>query len=138
MFFSETEVQVRYAETDAMGVVHHANYIIWFEQGRTEFFEGLGQPYPDIEKKGFLLPVINVQSTYKKAFRYGDKAIIKTSIEEYSRLRVIFKYEIYNSKQELCVEGTTTHVIVKGTNFYPVIIPKSLPELHAAFSNAIC
>lgn len=130
MFYSESEVKVRYAETDAMAVVHHANYIVWFEHGRTEFLETIGHPYPEIENQGYLLPVINVHVDYNKAFRYGDRAFIKTSLKEYNRLRLTLKYEIYNSENYLCVCGTTTHVLVKKSDFAPINLAKKLPNLH--------
>ncbi len=135
MFFSESEVKVRYAETDAMAVVHHASYIVWFEIGRTDFIEQLGYTYADMEEKGYLLPVLDIHASYKKPLKYGDNAVVKTFLEEYDGLRIRFFYEIYNQQNERCVEGSSTHVIVKKETFKPTRLKSYMPQLHEAFNN---
>ncbi|CAM2857309.1 thioesterase family protein [Paenibacillus sediminis] len=132
MFICEVEVPVRYAETDAMGIVHHANYLVWFELARTKYLDDIGISYPSIESRGFLIPVLEVNLTYKKPFRYGETALVKTWIEQYEGLKVIYNYEIYNGQGELCIEGSTSHVVVKKENFKPINIRKHLPDLHTA------
>lgn len=136
MFFSESIVKVRYAETDAMGVVHHASYIVWFELGRTDYIEQLGFTYAEMEEKGFLLPVLDIHASYKKPLRYGERAMVKTVMEEYDSLRIKFFYEIFNEQNERCVEGSSTHVIVKKESFKPTRLKAYLPELHEAFQKA--
>lgn len=133
MFFSESEVKVRYAETDAMAVVHHASYIVWFELGRTDFIEQLGYTYAGMEEKGYLLPVLEIHASYKKPLKYGEKAMVKTTMAEYDGLRIKFLYEIYNQRNQRCVEGSSTHVIVKKETFKPTRLKSYMPELHEAF-----
>jgi acyl-CoA thioester hydrolase len=77
MFISESKIKVRYAETDQMGVVHHSNYAIWFELGRTEFLAQLGMPYSTVESRGVLLPVIELKCTFKGAAKYEDESLLK-------------------------------------------------------------
>ena len=73
MFIAENEIEVRYAETDQMGVVYHANYLIWMELGRTKLINDLGFYYADMEADGILSPVMDIQASYKTPVRYGDK-----------------------------------------------------------------
>lgn len=136
MLISEAKVDVRYAETDQMGVVYHANYLVWFEIGRTGFIEDLGFSYAQMEKDGILSPVTEVHANYKKPLTYGDQATVKTWVEEYNGLKVIYGYEILNTKGELCVTGTSTHVCVKKETFRPISIKKAYPEWHQAYDQA--
>ncbi|MDE3838738.1 hypothetical protein C0966_05005 [Bacillus methanolicus] len=136
MLVSTTEFDVRYAETDQMGVVYHANYLIWMEIGRTKLIEDLGFKYAEMEKEGILAPVIDIQASYKKAVRYGEKAIVKTWIEEYDGFRVTYGYEIYNGSGDLAATGFSKHVCVKKDSFCPIAIKKMLPDWHNAYENA--
>ena len=128
MYISTKEIQLSYADTDMMGVIYHANYLKWFEIGRTQLIEDLGYDYLDMEHAGYYAPVYNVNITYKKAVRYGEQAFVKTWVEENQGLRTIYGYEIVNEKGELCAEGTTTHIIVRKDNFKPVQFKKIFPE----------
>ena len=76
----ETEFHVRYAETDAMGVVHHATYLIYFEEGRSQYMRDHGFDFSAIEKEGFRFPVTEVSVRYVGSFRYGDKVKIQTGV----------------------------------------------------------
>ena len=78
MFISEKEVEVRYAETDQMGVVYHANYLVWMEIGRTNLIEDLGYTYAGLESEGYLSPVIDLSIQYKASLKYGQTAIVRT------------------------------------------------------------
>ncbi|EDL65756.1 acyl-CoA thioesterase, partial [Bacillus sp. SG-1] len=98
MYISEKSIEVRYAETDQMGVVYHANYLVWMELGRTKLIEDLGFRYADMEKDGIISPVIDIEISYKSPVRYGEKAFVKTWIESYDGLRVTYGYEILNEK----------------------------------------
>ncbi|MFC7370722.1 acyl-CoA thioesterase [Fictibacillus iocasae] len=133
MITAEAEIQVRYAETDQMGVVYHANYIIWFEIGRTALIEKLGFSYADMENEGILSPVTHVEAFYKKPLTYGDHATVVTSIKEYNGLKVVYEYEIKNSNGNVCVTGNSSHVCVKKETFRPVSIKKLFPEWHSAY-----
>jgi acyl-CoA thioester hydrolase len=130
---SEKEIEVRYAETDQMGVVYHANYLIWMELGRTKLIEDLGFRYADMEKQGIISPVMDLEINYKSPVRYGEKVKIKTWIENYDGLRVIYGYEIHNESNQLSVTGFSKHVCVKKENFRPISIKKRFPDWHKAY-----
>jgi acyl-CoA thioester hydrolase len=136
MLVSTKEIEVRYAETDQMGVVYHANYLIWMEVGRTTLIQELGFNYAEMEKDGVISPVLDIQISYKKPLRYGEKAIVKTWIEEYDGLRVSYGYEIFTMDGKIAVTAISKHVCVKKENFRPVIIRKLYPDWHNAYENA--
>ena len=125
------QVRVRYQETDQMKVVYHANYLTWFEMGRTELIRHLGFPYSEVEKRGLYLPVVDVRITYKKPAYYDDIVTIYTRINELSAVRIGFAYEIYreaNNKDDLLVTGFSNHVWVN-RDFKPVRLDKMAPDL---------
>ena len=136
MVVNESKVKVRYQETDQMGVVYHANYLVWFEIGRTNLIEQLGFNYADMEHRGVVSPVIDIEAKYKKPLKYGDTATVKTIIEKYDGFRGVYYYEIFNESGELAVTGRTTHVCVKKETFRPISIRKSFPDWHEAYMKA--
>ncbi|MFK2825163.1 thioesterase family protein [Bacillus sp. B190/17] len=133
MLVSEKEVQVRYAETDAMQVVYHGQYVVWLELGRTQLIEDLGFHYADMEKEGYVSPVLDIQLSYKKPFRYGDTAWVYSWIEEYNGVRTVYGYEIKNKEGEVCLKGKTSHTIVKKDTFRPVSMKRVFPEWHKVY-----
>ncbi|WP_110113317.1 thioesterase family protein [Bacillus sp. CGMCC 1.16541] len=133
MFISTTNVEVRYAETDQMGVVYHANYLVWMEVGRTGLIKELGFQYADMEKEGVLSPVIDVNVSYKKPLRYGQIATVHTWVEKYDGFRVVYGYEILTPDNEVAVNATSSHVCVKSETFRPVSIRKKFPDWHEAY-----
>lgn len=133
MLVSMKEIEVRYAETDQMGVVYHANYLVWMELGRTQIVKDLGFNYADLEADGILSPVLDIQASYKKPLRYGEKAIVKTWIDEYDGFRTVYGYEILTEKGELAFTGISTHVCVKRETFRPISIKKRYPDWHEAY-----
>jgi acyl-CoA thioester hydrolase len=107
----EARVRVRYAETDQMGVVYHANYLIWMEVGRVEYCRASGYRYRDLETEGILLAVVEANCRYLAPALYDDEIVIRTSIEEASPRLVRFGYEILNAENgRLLAEGSTKHV----------------------------
>ncbi|QTC42706.1 acyl-CoA thioesterase [Bacillus sp. V3] len=136
MHISENTVQVRYAETDQMGVVYHANYLIWMELGRTKLIEDLGFNYAEVEKDGILSPVVDLTISYKTPVRYGEKALVKTWVEEYDGIRITYAYEIYNEENKLAVSGQSKHVCVKKESFRPISIRRMFPDWHEAYEKA--
>jgi acyl-CoA thioester hydrolase len=136
MLVSTKEIEVRYAETDQMGVVYHANYLVWMEVGRTTLVQDLGFNYAEMERDGIISPVMDIQISYKKPLRYGEKAIVKTWIDEYDGLRVSYRYEIFTMDGEIAVTAVSKHVCVKKENFRPVIIRKLYPDWHNAYEKA--
>lgn len=137
MLIVSKEIEVRYAETDQMGVVYHTNYLIWMELGRTAYIQELGFNYADLEKDGIISPVLDIQASYKKPVKYGEIVTVNTWIKEYDGLRVTYGYEILNEKGELAVTGYTKHVCVKKDNFRPVSFRRIHPEWHEAYEKAI-
>ncbi|MCA0983182.1 acyl-CoA thioesterase [Halobacillus yeomjeoni] len=133
----EIPIQVRYQETDMMGVVYHANYLVWFEIGRTSFIESLGFKYAEIENQGVVSPVIDANVSFKNPVRYGDPVHVKTWVESYDGLRVTYGYEVVHENGQTAVSGETKHVIVKKDNFRPVSIRRSFPEWHEAYVSAM-
>lgn len=133
MYISKKEIQLLYADTDMMGVMYHANYLKWFELGRTAYIEDLGFKYTDMEDAGYYAPVYDVHITYKTPLRYGDQGFVHTWVEENNGLKTIYGYEILNGKDEVCAAGTTTHIVVKKDTFRPVQFKKAFPEWYAKY-----
>ena len=114
----ETTIRVRYAETDRMGVVYHANYLVWFEIGRTEFCRARGFAYKEMEEndQAFLV-VAESYCRYKAPAEYDDELIIRTHITELRRRSVRFGYEIIRASDGVIIaEGETGHVVTDANN----------------------
>lgn len=136
MLVSKKEIEVRYAETDQMGVVYHANYLVWMEVGRTKLIQDLGFSYAQMEEDGIISPVIDINISYKKPLRYGETAIIHTWIEEYNGIKSVYGYEVFNSDGDLAVQATSSHVCVQKDTFRPVKFKKLYPDWHEAYEKA--
>jgi acyl-CoA thioester hydrolase len=109
MFTTETQVRVRYAETDQMGVVYHANYFLYFETARAESIRELGFTYADMEKSGIIMPVVDVHCKYMRPARYDDLLTIKTMLKELPmHHKIEFHHEVYNESGELLAIGKIT------------------------------
>jgi acyl-CoA thioester hydrolase len=105
-----SRIRVRYAETDQMGVVYHANYFVWFEVGRTDLLRNAGWTYRDMEAEGFSLPVIEASCDYRQPARYDDELEIRTSGSVVSPVRVEFSYEVVRPADGATVAaGRTVH-----------------------------
>lgn len=130
----ETEIRVIYADTDAMGIVYHTNYIKWFECGRNEFLRQIGYPYYRLEKEGVWLPVAGVTCEYKYPAQYDDIIVIKTWIKDLGAATVVMAYEIFNKETgKLLVTGTTRHGITTPT-LKPIKLKKVNPDLYYRLS----
>lgn len=134
---------IRYGETDMMGVVHHANYVLYFEDARTRLLEELGYPYEQLEREGFMSPVVSVELHYGKPLRYGDKPVVRTKVAALSQMKVTFAYEIFESTEEMdsgakpnC-SGRSVHCIVEAASFKPVSMKKAAPKLYALYQEAL-
>jgi len=107
----ETSLRVRYAETDAMGVVYHANYLVWFEVGRGDYFRVFGQDYAEWEKEGYLLPVSEAHARFHAPARYGEQIIVRTWVEESRSRSLTLGYEVRSTdSQQRLATGWTKHV----------------------------
>lgn len=122
-------IRVRYAETDKMGVVYHANYFMWFEIGRCELLRAVGRSYRDMEGEGIGLPVIEAHCEYKAAARYDDELQVKTWGKMLSPARVEFRYEISRAADRTVnAIGRTVHAAVD-TNGRPCRLPAYIQDL---------
>jgi acyl-CoA thioester hydrolase len=124
---TETQIEVRYAETDQMGVVHHANYVVWFELARTQLCAQSGYHYADIESMGYLLMVTSVQVSYRKPARYGDTVRVVCRNDHLGSRGMHFAYEVRKG-DDLLVTGTTEHIWVEKTTGRPCRTPEPLRE----------
>lgn len=124
-----TEVRVRYAETDAMGVAYHANYLVWFEVGRTALLEELGYPYAQLEADGIILPVAECHVRYRVPARYDDILIVRSRCTELRGVSMVLSYRIESKESgTLLAEGWTKHAIVD-RNMKPVKVRDVNPRL---------
>jgi acyl-CoA thioester hydrolase len=105
-----TDLRVRYSETDQMGIVYHAHYLVWFEIGRTEWCRAAGLPYADMERAGLFIPVTRVEGTFRRSSSYDDPIAIFTRMEDLSSRGCTFAYEIRNPEGDLLADGSTRHV----------------------------
>ena len=132
----EHSTRVRYSETDSMGIVYHANYIVWFEIGRTEFCRAAGFPYREMEEQGVLILVTGVDCRFRRAARYDDSVTIRTRMGESGSRGLSFFYEIAMAEDgKLLAEGSTRHVFVNA-DCRPITIPPSIREAFARFVGA--
>lgn len=133
LFVSLREIHLYYADTDMMGVIYHANYLKYFELGRTALIEDLGYDYLEMENSGYFAPVYDVQVTYKKPLRYGDQGFVRTWVEKNDGIKTVYGYHVLNGKDEVCAQGSTTHIIVKKDNFRPTSFKKAFPEWYLKY-----
>lgn len=124
-------VRVRYAETDKMGVVYYANYLIWFEVGRTDWLRDTGWTYRSMEEEGVQLPVIEAHCEYRHGARYDDEVEIRTSGRKLSPVRVQFEYEVVRAVDDtVLATGHTVHATID-RNGRPVRMPDRVKDLFA-------
>ncbi len=107
MTSGEVTIRVRYAETDRMGLLHHANYLIYFEQGRTELLRSCGLSYKDLEDQGFLLVLTKIEVKYRWPAHYDDLLTLKTIVTRTTSVRIDHRYELY-CEGRLLAEGAST------------------------------
>ena len=135
MLVNKTKVRVRYKDTDAMGISYYANYLVWFEVGRTEWLRSLGPSYNELVEGGLFIPVIKVSCQYKAPSRFDDELTVITRIESLRGVRVTFSYEI-RREESLIALGSTEHAFVneKGR---PVALRKKNPFLWKKLNQAL-
>jgi acyl-CoA thioester hydrolase len=128
-----TSIRVRYAETDAMGVVHHASYIVWLELGRTELLRASGTSYREIEARGFFAALTDLQVRYHAAASYDDEVVISTALADVRSRQIAFTYTLrLADTNTLLVTARSEHVFVARATGRPARLPDDLQEaLHA-------
>lgn len=119
----ELEIRVRYAETDRMGLLHHANYLVYFEMGRTEFLRKRGLSYRELEDAGHLLVIVEINCKYKRPVFYDDLLTLTTVIEKVSHVKIVHRYELKRDSL-LLAEGHSVLACVDRDGR-----PQGLPEV---------
>ena len=129
--YTDTYVTARYQETDRMGIIHHSVYPVWYEAARTELIKSYGYSYSSLEKKGLMMPLIKLEAEYLLPSYYEDEIIIRSSIKEMTRTRLIVSYEVYRKGNEtiLLNRGSTAHVFTD-KDLRPVNLQKKFPEVY--------
>ena len=141
MIWHETEIRVRYAETDQMGIVHNSNYLVWFEVGRSEFCRARGFSYKEMEEKdNALMVVAESYCRYKSPAHYEDLLTVRTRVEEIRSRSMRFIYEIYRaSDNTLLAEGETLHLVTdenKKVRSLPASYKEKLTSAETTDANA--
>lgn len=120
-----------------MGIVHHSNYAIWFEAGRTDFIKKTGISYSSLEEKGVLLPLYEMSCKFIYPAKYGDEIAVITELKHLSRIRIIFSYRIINKNDSrLLATGETAHAWTD-SNLKPQDAQKAIPEIYAMFCESV-
>lgn len=120
----------RYAETDAQGVVHHSNYLVWFEEGRSDFLRQQGCFYSDMERDGFFVIVAKVEVDYRLPSFYEDQITIVTTLEKAKGRLMVFSYRANNQEGALIAEGRTRHLVLDAERRLVSLPEKYLQILH--------
>lgn len=124
-----------YYETDRMNVIHHSNYIRWFEEARIYFMEKVGYSYARMESEGIMMPVLSAECEYKNSVKFGDTVVIKAAIREFNGFKMAIQYIVTDKETgELRAKGSTTHCFTD-MSMKPVRIKKTFPELYKIYSS---
>lgn len=107
MLTHDCQIRVWYKHTDQMAICHHSNYICYYEAARSEFMRALGMSFAEVEQRGIMMPILDVQSRYHKPAYFDELLTVRLIIRELPMARINFFYEIYNEKQELINTGST-------------------------------
>jgi len=133
-FVAEARFRVRYAETDAMGIVHHSSYIVWLELARSEYCRALGLPYPEISAQGIDFLVTEVAVKYLSPSFFEDEILVRTWVSKVGRVSCRFGYQVYDlTTGKLCVAGSTEHAGVDRSGK----IKRFFPELYQLLSEKV-
>lgn len=136
MLTTQTEIRVRYADTDQMQFVYNGKYLEYFEVGRTEMLRQIGLPYSSLEKQNYLLPLLEAKVKYIKPAHYDDLLVIKSSLNDYSSLKIKIDYKIFRKDtDELIAEGYTLHVFINQNTKKVVRPPDFFLEIVKPFFN---
>ncbi len=135
MMISKNEIDVRYNETDQMGVVYHANYLIWFELGREHFLSVIGFNYQDLENRNLIFPVREVNIQYINACRYGEKLVIETKVKEFNSVKTIYSQTIKNTNNVIKAKALITVICVRKDNFKIVKLEKHAKDVFDAYTS---
>lgn len=126
----------KYYETDQMGIIHHSNYIRWFEEARIDYMNQIGLTYKKMEEDGIISPVLEINCKYLRMMYFDDIATINVYIKEYTGVRFMIEYEIYNQDNILCTTGSSKHCFTD-RNGRPISLKKFKPEYDQLFKQFI-
>jgi acyl-CoA thioester hydrolase len=133
MFVHDTQLRIRYSETDQMGYCYYGNYAAFFEIGRVETLRSLGVSYKELEDKGIMLPVLSYEVKFIKPAYYDDLITIKTFIKKMPLARIDFDYEIYNENNVLLTTAHTSLVFIQSNSMKPCPAPAEIVEKLKAY-----
>ena len=135
MIRNQTNIRVRYGETDQMGYVYYGNYAQFFEVGRVEWLRALGVSYKSLEESGIMLPVINLNINYMKPAKYDDLLTITTIMTKKPLVKIEFDFEVHNENNELLTTGFTSLVFMDMKKNKPIKAPQYLlDQIYAQFN----
>ena len=126
-----TALRVRYAETDQMGVVYYANYLVWFEVARTDLLRQFGWSYREMEASGVSLPVIEARCAYQRPARYDDEIEVRTTGRLLTAVRLEFTYEVVLAKDGVAAASGLTRHAALASNGRPCRLPDRIREVFA-------
>ena len=129
MNYITDKIKVRYNETDQMGIVHHSNYLKFFELARIEWLENLNMPYQKIESNNIILPVVKCELKFIKPLIFGDIFFIKVFCSKRPTSTIEFSYQIFNDNNEITTEGMTTLAFLDSIKRKPLRCPKIISDL---------
>lgn len=130
--------KVQYYETDQMQIVHHSNYIKWFEEARTYLLEEIGFSYHEMEKTGIVVPVLSVQADYKSMVRFGETVEIVAKVTTFTGVKLIVSYEVRDIEtQEVRSIGETKHAFLDKETYRPMSLKRKHKDLYQLFNDLL-
>jgi acyl-CoA thioester hydrolase len=136
MIQHEHRFRVLYAETDKMGIVHHSNYVRYYEAARWELFRSLGISYQSIEEAGYMIPVIQMHFRFIKSAHYDEQLTVRTRLKAMTGARLWFTYALYNEQYELINEAETELAFVRSDSWKPCGAPSFIREALESYRKA--
>lgn len=126
------DIRVGYKDTDCMGFVHHANYLVYYEMARTEMFRHAGLVYSELEKQGIVSPIVKAECRYLRPARYDETIHVTAEVEEISGARLTIRYEVRNDGGEVINRGLTVSAFISKATSRPVPVPKEFEKIEKA------
>lgn len=126
--------KTQYYESDQMGIIHHSNYIRWFEEARTAFLDDMGYAYARLEHEGIICPILSAECEYKRMMKFGDTARIEVEIEKFNGIKLVVRYRVYlDSTGDLSAVGRTSQCFLDDEH-KPISMKKSNTEFYEKLS----
>ena len=133
MMISRLDIQLRYSDSDQMGVIYHANYFSFYEQGRTKYLKDLGFEYSEVEKNGIIFPIREVSGKFIKSITYGEEIYLLTTVHKLTKVKLTYFHEIFNEGGELKASGYTTVVCVDKETFKVIKMDERMPKIYESY-----